>query len=392
MAFLAFNKLMIIYPSAAFVFQPILGKIDIKKESNLLPKNKFISLFKIDQTFPDKRKDLVLFYGNKMRHFVPKIIPIKNSIYDQSNHFHGNFVHATKMYASSGYAITDGKTVYKAPDCNNDDYMVYNYPGDVVGQYENVLLVGHVGASCFAHFINEVMNPTLFFPEEIFKKSYLVVEGPPKMWKDITAVFGFEGRTIHLEHHQWIYCENLYTVVEPRPHGGYYGPALYHLHMLFRKSFNLSQIAPNKVGFLNRKGPYRVISNYQNLIETAKEKYSNEIFFFIPDALSAFNAAKTFASCKILMTATGSSCINVIYMADKTCLIKIIGPVVDMCNIIVPSSLDIFQINLYYSEMSMYQESITYLDISESMKALELAFYVIKHKKWPEINEYTYLI
>ncbi|EAX96276.1 hypothetical protein TVAG_324500 [Trichomonas vaginalis G3] len=387
--FFIFNEVMVMYPITRTKFGYALWEINVRYKA---PKSKFISLFKLNQTFTNKRKDLVLFYGEKMKDFVPQILPITDFLNDQSNHFHGNFVRAKNMYVSGGYIITDGITIYQLRDCTGADFMFKNNPGRVIGHYTDVLLVGHVATNIFAHFINELMNPTLLFPEEIRKKSHLVVKGPPNMWKDITSLFGFEGRTILLTNSDWIYCENLYTIIEPSPHGGFYGPALYHLHGLFREKFNLTHIVPTKIGFLNRKGKLRIISNYDVLIEAAKKKYPKEIFFSIPDTLVAFEAAKTYASCRILMTVTGSSCINVIYMAEKTCIIKLTSPTVDMCNIIVPNSLNIYQVNLYYPTMSMYSPSVTALDINESLKALELAFYVTEHNKWPTIKEFKFIM
>ncbi|EAX86386.1 hypothetical protein TVAG_332220 [Trichomonas vaginalis G3] len=96
--------------------------------------------------------------------------------------------------------------------------------------------------------MNEVLTQTVLFPDEIQKKSHIIVKGDPSMWKEIMIVFGFEGRTIVLQPEQWIFCENLYTVVEPRPHGGYYGPAIDNLHIVLRKTFNVSHIVPTKIG------------------------------------------------------------------------------------------------------------------------------------------------
>ncbi|EAY17275.1 hypothetical protein TVAG_266380 [Trichomonas vaginalis G3] len=209
-----------------------------------------------------------------MNLFIHNIIEGRESFIEQAHHFHGNWVHAKKMYASYEYAISDGVTVYEAGDMNNFRNIFKYHPGRVVGAYDNVIVLGHVGVGLFGHFMNEVLTQLVLFPEEIQRKSYIIVKGNRSMWEGIMTVLGFEGRTIVLQPKQWIYCENLYTVVEPRPHGGYYGPAIDNLHTVLRKAFNISHIIPTKIEFLNRKGPLRVVENYGELIEATKKEIS----------------------------------------------------------------------------------------------------------------------
>ena len=123
-----------------------------------------------------------------------------------------------------------------------------------------------------------------------------------------------------------------------------------------------------------------------------KKKYPDYDFFLIPDTLVAHEAAKTFSTCRIMMTTTGSSCNNIMYMADKTCIIKLVGPIVDVSNIVVPISIEIYQINIYYPGLLHYKPTITHVNINEALKAIDLAFYVTEHHKWPQIAEFNYFI
>lgn len=353
----------------------------------------FEIICKYNETFNPPKTKMLLLYENDttLNTFANNGFLPQTPEYNDIQHFHSTVIHGRNMFVSGDNAICTLKYYYDIGDRNNLTVSPF-FNGTIVGEYESVVAIGHLYTAIYGHFINEIMAPSQLIPAEIRKKSYIVVQGNRSMCEELVRVLDFEDRIIYLTCDQFVFCRDLYTVCDPRTHGGYYGPCLGNLSIVVRKYFNLTKIQPLYVGLHKRRGPTRVIANLNEIINFSKNLNESIQFMYVPDITNTtLEIAKIHASLRVLVGSTGSNLIRSIYMHPFTCVVQICPPSFNFAVTVQEIVCNLYSIVVTEPKFSFREKSPQYINITKTYKAINIALYVTEHHEWPNISEFHLL-
>ncbi|EAY13318.1 hypothetical protein TVAG_164280 [Trichomonas vaginalis G3] len=310
--------------------------------------------------------------------------------YKQIVHHRGEIVLFKGAYVSGFNTIIQGTIIFKVKD-RFKSYRYGNKPGKVLGHYTDVIAIGHHNEKIYGHFVMDVMSPVFSIPEDIRKRSYIVILTGCEKFIGILKSIGFdEDRVVVLDYNEYVFATNLYTCWNPRAHGGYWGPPLYRLSKHLQEYYNTTNLKPTYIGFHKRVSGFRVVANIFEIMELAKQKYPNENIVKMTDSYESFaSAAKIWAEMKIVVASAGSNLMNAMYMHPQTCILHIAAR--NTLNFAITAEIitfEIFQVMVTHPKMTHLSYAQEPIDPEEVLKALDVCFYVIQNKKWPEVSDY----
>lgn len=335
------------------------------------------------QSLPNRRQRTLAFTEKMINYdFMDKM----GFTMTQVDSCHGTIYRIENYYVSGHYGFASRGFRIHNWTYNGHSGLYKPRIGRIIESYKNVLVCGHEQCRIYGHFVLDLMSPLMLIPEEIKQKCLLLAPVCPFDVSEFIRFAGFENRTIFLKRREWIFAENIYFLMNPRPHGEYQSACLYNLSIAIKKYFNVDKVNPDSIGFHKREGTVRVISNIDELINSSSQVWKNEKFISVPDHFNTIKeTALYYSQLKVLVAVAGSNLLNCMFMKEGTTLIEVMGQI---WNSHITSPILVFNMYLVIiSEPRLHHKKPTQIpvDFHDVKVALEAAFYVMANKTYPKI-------
>ncbi|EAX95693.1 hypothetical protein TVAG_144420 [Trichomonas vaginalis G3] len=184
------------------------------------------------------------------------------------------FLHLKGVYLAGSCHISDGRRVFSRDPRDILPYKIF-IPGETrsfAGNYDHAICVGHRWSSYYGHFITDYLCPLMCVPREYWAKSKVIVGLEPETKSlnhvfDLLTMIGIKNESIHiLGRTEWVFCNNLYTVVDPPSYFSHPATCYVNLSKLLNKNLKLQDVEAKQYVICNRRPPAnRKIANFDEL-------------------------------------------------------------------------------------------------------------------------------
>ena len=298
--------------------------------------------------------------------------------------YSASWVHLKNMYTTYTSALVTEKREYVKMFSLK---FIHAHPdGNLIGHYQNAITLGHSQVFQVGHFFQDSIAPLLLFPNEIINKSVIIANAILKTingYQDAYNAFNISlDKIVFLKPEEWVFCDNLYTAIDPAPHLAHYGTIIQRLSMIMRRYYGLEKIIPTKFYFCNRTpGRPRYIGNLHDVVAHANLVFPNYHFEYLHDELEMKKSAIYWAQAKFILAPAGSNCIREIFMKEGSIMIAALGDIMDNCMSLAAATHGVF--TLYFRIPGMQHSPIKVepatLNIPLAMKVTKIGLYVIEH-------------
>lgn len=228
-----------------------------------------------------------------------------------------------RAYVSFNGAVgLDENTIFQPTDFERNATNA-----SVVGHYREVIVTGYLWATYnFGHSFEDFFTPLFLIPEEIRRRSHIIVFSMPFLYNTLLDLLGFlPDRRIYLPKNkgEYISADILHCFANRTFYISQWGPNTYRFKRFLHEKFELDKITPSEYCFTNRpKGKRRHIHNLDEVINSAKAKFPTIDWKFIPDNhTNLIECARDFKKIKFLFSPVGSNICKCIFLADNTVVI-----------------------------------------------------------------------
>ncbi|OHT05399.1 hypothetical protein TRFO_06003 [Tritrichomonas foetus] len=229
-------------------------------------------------------------------------------------------------FLSEAVFIQDGDYYLFTQACHPRYWpMFYKTPPSVTYNYkiyQSAICLGHQHSSDFGHWFLEVLPAYAIMPEEILKKSVVVVP-----FKREFVIFGFEF--IGVKEEQIVEGDNIpifayhYYTMDYTFCGDLNKYLIAKMRQMFIERFNLAKEPPTEYVTFNRPNMSRCIGNYKHLRNELREKWPSIKFSDGIYYKSLKDQAVYFDKIKFLFAVHGSVLANIIFMQPNTVVVDL---------------------------------------------------------------------
>ena len=385
-----------------------IGTVNELDELDYIPKNSFVSKTFVNCNLPKPKFDLIKFFYESnetyfnFSGFLPTIEgnPFytggyydgleKDLNYQVWNH-NATYVHLKNIYTTFSSALLTINFEYIKTDPYEE--WVRGHPnGALLNIYDHVIALGNKQLYFFGHWFHDVLGPLTLFPNDIIQKSYIIVSRYTAAPIETIFAFGVDKKQLLiLKRKQWIFAKNCYTTL-PQPHLKHFGKMMRTVSFHLRKYYNVDQIEPTKYFISNRKpGEHRYIGNMNEVVFELQNAYKGMYEIeYLQDPNHISEIAKTWASAKLILVVTGSTCIKSIFMKEKTVILIALGELMDNCQPLIAATHDVFSLTFYVENMIHYSREPSTIKIPLAIRVFGIGAYCANHGRWPSNESFYY--
>ena len=294
----------------------------------------------------------------------------------------GAWVHLKNMYTTYTSALVTEKREFIT--LHPYDFLQDHPDGNLIGHYQHAITLGHSQVFQIGHFYQDVIAPLLLFPNEIINKSVIIANAIVKTlngYQEAYDAFNISlDKIVFLKPEDWVFCDNLYTAIDPASHLAHYGTIIQRLSMIMRRYYRVEKIIPTKFYFCNRTpGKTRYIKNLHDVVAHANLMFPKYHFEYLHDEIDMRKAAIYWSQAKFILAPAGSNCIREIFMKEGSIMIAALGNFIDNCMSLSAATHGVF--TLYFRIIGMVHSSKrpSKLKIPLAMKVTKIGLYVIEH-------------
>ena len=281
-------------------------------------------------------------------------------------------------------AIIHNDTLYDYPDLMYA-HMLTN--GTIEGSVKEAVQFGNYYIHMYAHVIVDYLVPFFLMPKEIKERVPLIVIKHVNLIKQIIDLIGGNSsNVIYLnDKNNYLFVETLYTVHGNKGTNSHYGYPLRNFSDYLRKKLNLSSEEPKRFVFKNRnRKETRFIFNFLDLfkiVNSTYPKYPWEIDY--ETNYDLYYVSKFFNSIKFLITPTGSSVTNALYMQPQSVVLMVFATWPDYYAILSCVSNDVHAVVCLDGGIGHYSRKKWNVKKDLFMESINVSLSVIEQQKSP---------
>ena len=196
--------------------------------------------------------------------------------------------------------------------------LPYHNPHVTFEKYNQVICIGHQHSSDWGHWFLEVFPGLIALPEEILRESLIALPFARDFVVNNLESIGIDRSQLIVGDNK-AYFAHTFITIESTWCGDLNRFLIVNMKTHYYKLYNLSPIKPVRYVLFNRpKGMARHIENYDELMQATKEKFSTVNWESGQENKCIADAARYFASIKLLFAVHGSILANEIFMKEGT--------------------------------------------------------------------------
>ena len=295
---------------------------------------------------------------------------------------YSTFVHLKNVYCTSARAIateTSQIRVYPA-----ELKLTKQLPTKTA--YENIVFLYSEYALNFGHFFTDTLPVLACLPNEIIKKSKIMVSFHIDYAQNFLALFDIPREQIIYDMDYWYFAKNLYLYYPLEPRSAFNVYSFPKMINYIKNKLDLNSIKGYRYVLSNKpKGVHRHIHNiydFLSLLQREFPKYTWEFYDFQPENLTKL--ARTVASFKLWCAPSGSMMHNMVFMNSNytsgVCLIS--SKRIDYANYAVVSQQYIW-INGISSTAGIADKRGFCVDMFYGETCIRRLLYALEYKSWP---------
>ena len=319
-------------------------------------------------------------YNSSYTQIFPKI-PGKICCFQESliGREYTTYVHMKYVFCSSHGIGKNGTFL-----CPNECMDVNEYR--TVGSYQHITVLTARWGFVFAHWLQDCLPALFVIPEEIWKKSMIIVPIKVSMAYQWLKPFGIEKSRIICGKNKWYFAQNAYMSYGKESLFGFSVHSWQKLVSFLREAFHVNDVKATKYVFSNKKKhEKRSISNFAELINQTRKQFPQYQWEEQDwNYRNVANLVLQVAEIKVLIIPSGSKAYYEIFMnQDYTCgVVLIMGDLMDIPIYNIGLSLKIWQIGHTeaYSHWSRWKPC----NISYTLTCIEKVLYAVQNQKWPD--------
>ena len=363
---------------------------DIK---NVLPINHTVSTYTYNETIPLKGDELVIDSFTKKYDFKRNVTyTTEEDVIEIARTMNGSWAHLKNLYVNNYNTYSEGQYIYAPEIKPTTEHLRDNMGGACIGTVDHLVAVGHRYNYKFGHWFLDGLFPLMLIPEDIKRKSMIVLQCVNYYIKETLTLQGiYEDQWLVLEDEEdWVFAKNLYVVYNPMPYLSHFSTAIVNFSRKFSLIYGLNKIEARDFALSNReKFTRRYITNFNLFVLYVNIEFPKYKWIELKTTYASIReSAIDFARLKFLFIPTGSNMIPILFMKSG-------GMIVDMqtgfndhamesialcvgLKIIAFSVIGVHHYNTDYYEMN----------IQDGIRIMQIAIYAFENGKWPNRGEY----
>lgn len=299
------------------------------------------------------------------------------------------FAQSTFITVKSAYVSGRGSF------CINDTYIKYEKPSEeYYSQRTGTLMyecselihcAGMLSRSTWGHVVIDLMSATLYVPENIRRRSYVVGAKVPGYYNEALKVIGFEDwQIISTMSSDWIYANTFYTVVEPRAYVNHFGFTLKEIYNMSVRIYHTDLIKPTRFCLMNRQKCYnKHFLNFNDIVNSIEKEWPSYKWEKISDQEKNMELSiKLFASIKFLFCALGSNSIKSVFMHPHSIIVGGLSETLERVTMAIAMVNDLYISAFAVPGMLHWGRAVS-LNIELAMEGMRAGIHLLEKGKWP---------
>ena len=257
--------------------------------------------------------------------------------------------------------------------------------GNLTGEVDEAILILHYAAlHNICHVLCDVLTPMVMLPTDLTNTTYIIGNFSYGNIKEAFTTIGFrESQLLTFSgDSDWFYAKKLHVLTKYRPINAYSGPPCVTLRKKFEEALSLNKIKPFRYAFINRTSKDRMITNFPEIKQEAEKMFPHINWEIMQDSVCSIKEmARNFRSLKLAFVVVGSTASKCFFMEAYTVACHVFTQFFDMTNLLVVIGSE-HAVNGFFGGI-LHRDVHKDINVTESIKALNVSLYYLEHKKWP---------
>ena len=320
---------------------------------------------------------------NGSNSFNSKLSQVKKEAFEACS----TYISLSNVYVSGRGAFCINDTYIKLDEESEKYYSQRN--GTLVYKCDELIhCAGMLSRTTWGHVIIDLMSATLYIPEAIRRKSYVVGAITPAYYNEALKIIGFEDwQIISIEPSEWIHANTFHTVIEPRAYVNHFGFTLKEIYNMSVKLYHTDLIKSTRLCLMNRDKRYnKHFLNFKEIVSCIKKQWPHYKWEIIPDhEKNMEQTVKLFASIKFLFCALGSNSIKCIFMHPHSIIVGGLSNTIERVTFSIAIVNDLYLSAFAVPGMLHWGHSV-YINIELAMKGMRVGISMLEKGQWPTIS------